>query len=265
MKELHFVYRMKLDFETPVEKHRFTLKCIPRSDERQRIEDLQVEVYPKEFLSEGEDSFGNSCIYGYSEGRHDHFSVRAAGKAVTGLAPWQTEPAPQRAALFKYQTPHTEPGPCIRSFYERCAAASDAAPLDRAMTFMTALHADFRYVQGATCVETTAEQAMALGCGVCQDYAHILLSLCRMAHIPARYAVGMLTGEGLSHAWVEILSGSHWIALDPTNNLVVSDRHIRISSGRDYKDCMINHGIFTGQTVQHQEIQVLVQEAGKEL
>ena len=54
MKELHFEYKMRLEFSSFVEKHRFTLKCIPRSNERQEIENLEVMVYPKEFLSNGE-------------------------------------------------------------------------------------------------------------------------------------------------------------------------------------------------------------------
>ena len=101
---------------------------------------------------------------------------------------------------------------------------------------------------------------MALGKGVCQDYSHILLSLCRMEGIPCRYVVGMLIGEGASHAWVEICSEGRWIALDPTNNLVVDDQHIKISAGRDYQDCIINQGIFTGQTRQTQQILVSVKE-----
>lgn len=111
-----------------------------------------------------------------------------------------------------------------------------------------------------TAIQTTAEEAMALGMGVCQDYSHILLSLCRMEHIPSRYVVGMLIGEGLSHAWVEICDNGHWIALDPTNNLIVDDQHIKISSGRDYQDCIINQGLFVGQTTQVQTIHVSVTE-----
>lgn len=102
---------------------------------------------------------------------------------------------------------------------------------------------------------------MACREGVCQDYSHILLSLCRMERIPARYVVGMLVGEGLSHAWVEVYESGRWIALDPTNNLVVDDEHIRISVGRDYGDCTMNQGIFVGQTTQTQEVKVFVEAA----
>lgn len=260
MKELHFEYRMKLTFEPQVEKHRFTLKCVPCSDMRQEITNLSVEVYPKEFLSNDEDSFGNYCIYGYSEKKHDHFSALVTGTAKTGLAPWETAEEAHLIGRYKYQTDYTIPGPCIHSFAKNFSFSSDQTNEEKALIYMSGLYDRFQYVQGVTGIHTTAEQAMALGKGVCQDYSHILLSLCRMEGIPSRYVVGMLMGEGLSHAWVEICSGGHWIALDPTNNLVVSDEHIRISRGRDYKDCIINQGMFVGRTKQRQEILVTVHE-----
>ncbi|MGN1349450.1 MAG: transglutaminase N-terminal domain-containing protein, partial [Anaerovoracaceae bacterium] len=118
MKELHFEYRMKLAFASPVCRHRFTLKCTPISNERQIIEDMITDVYPKEFLATSRDSFGNSCIYGYSEGEHDHFSVSVTGRAVTGLSPFEKAREPYQLGLFKYQTDYTRPGTRIRDLYD---------------------------------------------------------------------------------------------------------------------------------------------------
>lgn len=260
MKELHFEYRMKLSFDSPVEKHRFTLKCVPRSDTRQQILTLQTSVHPKEFLSSSLDSFGNYCIYGYSEGKHDYFGVTVSGTARTGLADLEPAGEDYQIGLFKYQTACTYPGPAVRTFFDQVSAGDKASNLERALRFMDALYERFVYQPGATVIGTTAEQALSLGCGVCQDYSHILLSLCRLARIPCRYVVGMLMGEGLSHAWVEIFDGGSWLALDPTNHLIVGDQHIKISSGRDYRDCMINQGIFVGRAAQRQEISVRVTE-----
>lgn len=263
MKELHFLYEMKLLFDSPVERHRFTLKCVPCSNERQKISDLAVEVFPKEFLSVDEDSFGNYSIYGYSEGRHDHFSVKVSGRAQTGLTARETATEAHRLGMYKYQTGYTIPGEHLLTFAGQIACSPQMTNEEKAMVYMRALHERFIYCPGATNISTTAEQAMECGQGVCQDYSHILLSLCRMEHIPCRYVVGMLKGEGLSHAWVEVYSDGYWIALDPTNNLVVDDEHIRISVGRDYRDCTINKGIFVGQTMQTQEARVLVEEIEK--
>lgn len=105
-----------------------------------------------------------------------------------------------------------------------------------------------------TTVQTTAEQAFAADAGVCQDYAHILLSLCRIQHIPCRYVVSLLLCEGASHAWTKIWDSGRWYALAPTNDLIVDDQHIEISSGRDYQDCIINQGLFIGQARQEQQV-----------
>ncbi|MCD7832717.1 MAG: transglutaminase family protein [Lachnospiraceae bacterium] len=284
MKDLLFEYDMHLDFAPPVEEHRFTLKCIPLTDERQLINRLDVEVYPKEFLSTDKDSFGNYSIYGYTKGQHDRFFARVRGQARTGLAPYLTAKEEHQVGLFKYQTDYTRPGSAIFKFakqFENAAkkyqksgdenqirlpereiiSTGDAtAAFDFAITLMHDLYENFSYVQGVTDVHTTAEEAMALGKGVCQDYSHILLSLCRIWKIPCRYVVGMLIGEGLSHAWVEVCSGGRWYALDPTNNLIVDDQHIKISAGRDYHDCIVSQGVFVGRTTQTQTVAVRVKE-----
>lgn len=78
---------------------------------------------------------------------------------------------------------------------------------------MDVVYHSIRYVQGVTQVTTTAENAAELGMGVCQDYAHIFLALLRKEHVPCRYVVGMMSGEGASHAWVEIFDGENGLAL----------------------------------------------------
>lgn len=261
MKDLHFEYRMTLNFDSPVKEHRFTLKCVPNSSVRQQIHNLAMDIYPKEFFASDMDSFGNYCIYGYSKGAHDHFAVSVTGTAQTGLAPAETAGETYQLGLFRYQTNYTRPGKHLLSFRNRFSIKDRMSNLEKALFFQEALYREFEYVPGITGIHTTAEEAMALGRGVCQDYAHILLSLCRMEKIPCRYVVGMLMGEGYSHAWVEIFHDGLWIALDPTNDLIVDDEHIKISCGRDYSDCIINQGLFTGQTTQTQTIHVSVSEA----
>ena len=123
---------------------------------------------------------------------------------------------------------------------------------------MQRLYKDYVYEAGVTNVETTAEEAFNLGRGVCQDYAHIFISLCRLGGIPARYVTGFMIGEGQSHAWAEILFGDKWIGMDPTNNLLIDDNYIKLSHGRDAADCKINLGIMIGGGEQAQQIKVSV-------
>jgi transglutaminase-like putative cysteine protease len=97
-----------------------------------------------------------------------------------------------------------------------------------------------RYGWGVTGVQTTAAEALALGQGLCQDYAHLMLALCRAAGLAARYVSGHLLGEGGSHAWVEVLlpDGEQFVAVpyDPTNRRRANLSYVTIAVGRDYRD-----------------------------
>ena len=97
-------------------------------------------------------------------------------------------------------------------------------------------------------------EALSLRKGVCQDFAHIMITLIRHLNIPCRYVSGYLyRGEGrftgeATHAWVEaLLPGLGWVGFDPTNNLIASDRHIRVAIGRDYGDVPPTRGVYKGQ------------------
>lgn len=265
MRELHFEYFMELKFEEPVMNHKFSLKCVPRTSSMQRIEKLHVEVFPAKHLSESQDAFGNYVLYGEIEDAHQAFRVTVSGKAAVGLSDGETENAPWNVGKYKVQSAYTMPSGQIEEYYEACsrlwtADEEEASRYDRAADMMRRLYQDIRYTKGVTDIHTTAAEAFRLKQGVCQDYAHILLCLCRMAGIPARYVVGMLDGEGYSHAWVEIYAKGKWYGLDPTNNMPVGDNHIKISAGRDYNDCLLNQGLFTGGGEQTQTIHVLVSD-----
>jgi len=92
--------------------------------------------------------------------------------------------------------------------------------------------------------------------GVCQDFAHVMIAMTRGLGIPARYVSGYLyqrskdqdrSRQGASHAWMEaLLPGLGWVGFDPTNNLLVGDRHIRTAIGRDYADVPPTRGVFKG-------------------
>ena len=131
---------------------------------------------------------------------------------------------------------------------------------EEAEAVMHAVHEVLSYTPGSTSAKTTAAEAFDQGCGVCQDYSHIMLAALRSHGIIARYVAGMMLGEGASHAWVEVLHDGIWTGYDPTNDLIVSDGHIKLSHGRDAWDCAINRGIFLGSANQTTEISVIVAE-----
>lgn len=115
------------------------------------------------------------------------------------------------------------------------------------------VHRSLAYEWGITGVRTTASEALAGGRGVCQDYAHIMLAVCRSAGLAARYVSGHLTGEGGSHAWVEILHPhphrqGGWIAegWDPTHNRRTNSDYLVVAVGRDYADAAPLSGTYDG-------------------
>jgi transglutaminase-like putative cysteine protease len=102
------------------------------------------------------------------------------------------------------------------------------------------------YTPGVTSVETTAAEALALSQGVCQDYAHVMLALCRLCDLPARYVSGHLLGEGGTHAWVDVLlPEAVVVAFDPTHGREVSLSYVTVAVGRDYRDVAPTSGSYT--------------------
>ncbi len=260
MKTLQFHYHMEIAFSEPVHSHVYTLKCLPVTGAAQRIEACAYRISPESRVREGMDSFGNRMLYGTVEEAHSLFTVDVSGTAVTDVPRPVPEGDRREPSAYRYQTPLTRAGERIRRLLADCGGTAGMPVCDRVRGYMEAVHESLRYEKGVTDIATAAEDALALGRGVCQDYAHILLSLCREERIPARYVVGMLIGEGESHAWVEVYDGERWRGFDPTNNVAVEDAHIKISHGRDYRDCSINRGVFTGQAGQSQTILVEVAE-----
>lgn len=181
------------------------------------------------------------------------------GIALTGGAEGTKAEPKYRLGMFLGQTACTKPDGEIKKFFQKIKPA-EGSNLEKSLLIMDALRAEFCYVPGATDITTTAAEAFGMRQGVCQDYSHIMLSLCRMAGIPCRYVAGLLIGEGLSHAWVEIWENGMWYGLDPTNGTRVFEEHLKISHGRDYTDCLMNQGVFTGMAKQTQSVSVRVQE-----
>jgi transglutaminase-like putative cysteine protease len=152
---------------------------------------------------------------------------------------------------FLSQTALTKPGPKIRALvagldadrtrplellHDLCAAVSEAVP----------------YTIGATDVETTAEVALALGQGVCQDHAHIFIGAARLLGLPARYVSGYLmmddrVDQEAGHGWAEAhVAGLGWVGFDVSNAICPDERYVRLATGCDYRDAAPVTGINIG-------------------
>jgi len=125
---------------------------------------------------------------------------------------------------------------------------------------------NFQYVKGITTIETTVEEILEHRSGVCQDFAHVMLEILRCLHIPGRYVSGYICpnkngmrGEGATHAWVEAwIPGYGWAGIDPTNNVWVSNRHVKLAVGRNFNDCSPVKGTFKGPAKQSLSVYVSV-------
>ena len=133
---------------------------------------------------------------------------------------------------------------------------------------MEYIYANFEYQSGATNVSTHANEVFEKRAGVCQDFAHVMVSLCRAIGIPARYVSGYffdatrdrsLRGSEASHAWTEVyIEGPGWIGFDPTNNKVVDETYVILARGRDYRDVAPVSGTYYGSGVSALEVSVVV-------
>jgi transglutaminase-like putative cysteine protease len=150
------------------------------------------------------------------------------------------------------------------------------------LRFLAWIHENFRYAPGTTAIETPISAVLKTREGVCQDFAQIMIAVLRSAEIPARYVTGYietesqrqaaenggpnarraprLIGASESHAWAEVyLPGGFWFPLDPTNNCVAGERHVKIGNGRDYHDCTPTRGVFKGTRTEKLDVAVAMQ------
>lgn len=263
MKKLHFTYDMQIEYSMEVSNCNFTIKCIPVDTLRQKIDNIKIKLSPETNYQWGNDGFQNTQIWGVNRIPHRTFRFQIEGDAVTGFADYEEAAEGNLAMIFAHPHGLNAPGDTIKQFYKEKIKNTDTCTFDKVMETMQALFPAFRYQPGVTDVDTSAEKAFAQGCGVCQDYAHILISLLHLSGIPARYVTGFIIGEGKSHAWVEFLDDGRWYGIDPTNRKLVNDEYIKIGHGRDAKDCMINRGIMHGGGLHTQTVHVNVQEVQK--
>lgn len=259
MHTLRFDYSMELHFSEPARKHQFTLRMLPCSDERQKILEHKVKVSPECELHYDEDAFGNRYVYGEILGEHEVFRVETTGVAQVT----QTYRIPMKEShdfpRYRYPSRYTRLGEQIPEWAMNWLIQPKSDYYAAAEQLLHQIYQEMEYKPGVTDIHTTAGEALAGRQGVCQDYAHIMIALCRMADIPARYIVGMMQGEGFSHAWVEVGIDGYWYGMDPTNNRIVDDTYIKISHGRDYQDCIVNRGVFSCLGTQEQTVRVIVQ------
>ncbi len=252
MKRLVYQYQMDLKFSDFVKEQQFQLRCIPQDNYYQKVIETHYYVYPLDSINKFTDGFGNLVLAGNAIMRHRDFSFQVKGIVEVDYS----SPQPDFChPLYRYETPLTRVD-SIEHPEEIYGLSFD----EQMMKIMQMINDHMTYTQGTTTVQTSAQEALNQGTGVCQDYAHIMVGLCRKLGYPARYIAGMLYGEGETHAWVEVYNKDTWYSYDPTHNRKVDDNYIVLAHGRDYTDTIIDKGMFIGNCKQIQTVKVSVTE-----
>jgi len=154
---------------------------------------------------------------------------------------------------FEAQTPLTKPGQGVRALAREIQSDTDDLEAVEVLHRISAGVLDaVTYEIGRTSAETTAEEALGQGHGVCQDHAHIFIGIARLMGYPARYVSGYLMmndriDQEAGHAWAEsFVKGLGWVGFDVSNGISPDERYIRVATGCDYKDAAPVTGIAFG-------------------
>ncbi len=270
-------------YSRPVWQSVMEVRMHPRSENRQRCFTFQLSVSPRAQIFSFSDHLGNLV---------HHFDIPEAHKQLTIIADALVDVEPPELAPLSMDgeawkeldhvienedywdmlTPsrYARSSPELLSFAKEVGLDSREAgdPLTLLREINSKLYQAFTYVKASTAVDSPIEEALNSRKGVCQDFAHIMISLVRNLRIPCRYVSGYLchdpdhldrSADGATHAWVEaLLPGLGWIGFDPTNNLLVGGRHIRTAVGRDYSDVPPTVGTMKGRVETELQVRVRV-------
>lgn len=269
------IYRLRhvttYAYAHPVDLAAHLLLLTPRRLASQQVARTMVTVTPTPTrVTQATDHFGNQASRVFIDVPHARFEVVAEAlvevrfpdppPASTSL-PWEVVRDIARcspSAEFIFPSPLAPLVPAARGY----AAASFPARrpvLVGLLELMARIRRDFTYKPGVTGPNTQVVEVLESRVGVCQDYAHVMISGLRGLGLPARYVSGYVRtrpppgsvarrGADQSHAWVEAWLGPEqgWVGLDPTNDIVVKDEHVVLAWGRDFADVSPLRGVILG-------------------
>ncbi len=237
----------------------------PLTDERQSCLSFSLITTPRSEPRPYTDYYGNTVYHFDIPEPHGRLEVLAEADVLTQdtdmMAEIQADASPYRPLSpvehdrwldFLTPTPLTKPGEAIPP-YAAAIAAGRSTVAGLVLAISDRVHATLRYESGVTDVNTVAEDAFRLQVGVCQDYTHLFLAVCRLLGVPARYVSGYFSTSAAadavqaSHAWPEVLlPAAGWVGLDVTNGRPVDGRYVRVAVGRDYADVPPIRGAYSG-------------------
>jgi transglutaminase-like putative cysteine protease len=264
----------RFDYAADVVEGVMEVRLGPLSDATQRWDRFSLSVTPTGSVRPYTDGFGNRTHLVTVGKVHRMLEVVTRSELSTTLEnpfalPVVTPPALSPSELVDGLSP-SPMVPALPEFRELAAPhrwSNPADTFDGVRTLSRLVHDTFAYQRNVTTVATTVTEVLRLRTGVCQDFAHVLIGLCRSVGVPARYVSGYTVDQGpnaegvrreqASHAWVEAYTPTHgWRGLDATNDVVVGDAHVKVAVGRDYADVSPTRGSFRGNAGQRLSVTV---------
>jgi transglutaminase-like putative cysteine protease len=252
-------------YDEPIAEAYTELRLRPQDDGGQRCSSFLLNAEPPEIdVQQYADPFGNTVHNFDVLEPHDRLTLVATSGVFTPDGFIDTPGALTMLEQHDYRSP-TSYTPSLAGRMPELDQGDDSGSTvaERTRALMGAVSKRLVYERGVTDVQTTADEVIALGRGVCQDFAHVMLATCRSVGIPARYVSGYLYDPSLrgdnaaSHAWVDVWDDtSGWTALDPTHDREQSEAYVRVAVGRDYADVPPTRGVFKGAA--HETLSVRV-------
>jgi transglutaminase-like putative cysteine protease len=265
-------------YESPIEESVMEVRMQPRSDGHQRCLHFGLTTNPATRVMLYQDQDGNMVHHFNIPGRHSGLTVTAEAMVECEAV----EPMPHRLGprawaevdtlaasgeFWEWLAPSAfaRPTPLLDKLAGDIRVERGNDPLVTLRRVMGEMYTRFDYNQKSTSVDSTIDDALEARAGVCQDFAHIFIALARRLSVPARYVSGYLfqdgsadrSAEDATHAWAEVLlPEAGWVGLDPTNNLIAGERHVRVAIGRDYADVPPTRGVFKGTAAVRSELSV---------
>lgn len=268
----------KYTYPEPVRDSANQVMLYPIKDANQEVQNQRLTITGEPFVEQYRDYYGNEAGSFMNIAPHTELKIDSRIAVITKLIELPADDKP-----IEQQWEHLNQVRWVVPFIdflkqENFAALpevrqiADAGFYKSVSVYVAAqqltqyVYDNFEYIKGVTTVETTLDEIWKLRAGVCQDFAHMLLVMLRLLNIPARYVSGYvcakennMRGDGATHAWVEAYIPFYgWLGLDPTNNCLVNDRHVRLAIGRNFSDCSPVKGTYKGTAKQTLEVGVSV-------
>ena len=259
----------RFSYDAPINEAYSEIRLKPAHRDGQRCSSFALTTEPRGVsIAEYRDRFGNAVHHFDVLESHEALGVTARSEVWTPDQFVDDEAAPSLLDRWDLLRPsrYVPLGGAIADLAADVQAAD--SPLGTAHAVMAAVRQRMTYETGSTHVRTVADEALAAGHGVCQDFAHVMIGVCRLHEIPSRYVSGYLfdpraagNGNSASHAWVDVWDPERgWVSLDPTHDREQTGRYVRVGVGRDYADVPPTRGVFKGKAREKLEVAVHIRE-----